>query len=130
MLDWRLNIKVPLLNDNKRSSLEGLHQFPAMFLPSHIHRRPVPNAGTGLSTSRTIASGEVALRIERPLVAVLDSRHLKDACSNCYLWLPDDKVGRMPEQTAQQKERGTQGKLSSCLGCQVMKYCSKVGLSC
>ena len=81
--------------------------------PSHIHTRCTPGAGTGLFTNSTIAAGEEILRIDRPLVAVLDSPHLHDTCANCHLLLRDDA--------------GPDGMtLKHCMGCKVVKYCSKV----
>lgn len=90
-------------------------------LPSHIYIKVAPNnAGKGLFSSKAINASEEILRVERPLVSVLDSPHLKDACSNCYAWAPDNGVGQFGE------EKGTEIKLRACQGCKIDRYCSKV----
>ena len=92
-------------------------------LPAHIYTKPASNnAGNGLFTSKGLSAGEEILRIDRPLVSVLDSPHLKDACSNCYVWVPENGVGQFGE------EGGITTKLKACQGCKVDRYCSKVGL--
>ena len=91
-------------------------------LPPYIHSREAPNhAGSGLFTSTAIEAGEEVLRIDRPLVSVLDSPHLKDACSNCFVWVPENGVGQFGE------EKGAKLKLRACQGCKINRYCSKVG---
>ena len=84
-------------------------------LPTHVYTQNIPDAGTGLFVSEAIPAGVEVLSIDRPLVAVLDSPHLKDTCSDCFLWLP--------ENGEPQSKR-----LRACQGCKITKYCCKVGL--
>ena len=67
-----------------------------------------------------IAAGEEILRVLGPLAA-LDSGHLQDACSNCYLWISGNNHGSQDGDPGPQKVE-----LKACLGCKVVKYCSKV----
>ena len=91
--------------------------------PSLVTVRKASNdAGNGLFASEPLGAGEEILRIDRPLVSVLDSPHLRDACSNCYVWVPEGAVGQFGE------EKGTQVKLKACQGCKINRYCSKVDL--
>lgn len=87
-------------------------------LPPPIYTQKIANAGTGLFASEVIPPGVEILRVDRPLVSVLDTPHLKDTCSECSLWLPENGDGR----DAQSK------RLKACQGCKITKYCSKVGL--
>ena len=100
-------------------------------LPSHIQPRSTSGAGTGLFTDHSIAAGAEIIRIDQPLVAVLDSPHLQNTCANCFLQLPssaDDAAGnrvialRDGDSNEREKRR-----LRSCLGCKVVRYCSQVG---
>ena len=85
--------------------------------PSPIFTQETPDAGTGLFASSAIPPGVEILRIDTPLVSVLDSPRLKDTCSECNLWLPENG-----------HDRGSQGKrLKTCHGCQITRYCCKVG---
>ena len=88
-------------------------------LPTHLYTQKNPDAGTGLFVSEAIPPGVEILRVDRPLVSVLDSPHLKDACSECCLWLPENGDGG----DSQSK------RLRACQGCKITKYCCKVGLS-
>lgn len=92
-------------------------------IPSHVAIKQAPDngAGNGLFASQAVEPGTEILRIDQHLAAVLDSRHLKDACSNCYIWVPDNGVGQFGE------EKGVGVKLRACQGCKVVRYCSKVG---
>ena len=54
------------------------------------------------------------LRIERPLVAVLNQKHLTRACEWCFIWVPEG-------------EEEAKTKLRACQGCRIVRYCSKVG---
>lgn len=94
----------------------GLHDMAT--LPKHIYTQITPDAGTGLFASEAIPPGVEILRIERPLVSVLDSPHLKDTCSECSLWLPQNDDDRDPKCK----------RLKACQACKVTKYCCKVGL--
>ena len=61
-----------------------------------------------------INEGQEILQVRRPLAA-LDSGHLQDTCSSCHLWLSGDN----------QAEANEAVELKACLGCKVVKYCSK-----
>ena len=56
------------------------------------------------------------LRIERPLVAVLNQGQLIRACEWCFIWVPEAEG-----------EGEAKTKLRACQGCRVVRYCSKVG---
>ena len=91
--------------------------------PSQIYIKTAPkNAGNGLFASQDIDPGQEIFRIEQPLLSVLDSPHLRDACANCYTWCPPSGVGQFGE------EKGVGVTLKACLGCKINRYCSKVGL--
>lgn len=90
--------------------------------PHVITKQAHNNAGKGLFASKAIEPGTEILRIDRPLVSVLDSPHLKDACSDCYVWVPKGGMGQFG------KERGTEARLRACQGCKIVRYCSKVSL--
>ena len=94
--------------------------FPlaTMSLPSHIVTKPVPKAGNGLFTEETIGAGEEIFCIERPLVSVLDSPRLQDICATCF----------RKETAGIDELDSVKTDLNRCLGCKVVKYCSKVGL--
>lgn len=68
-------------------------------------------AGTGLFATRAIKAEEAILQEERPLLAVLDSPRLKEACSWCFLYTgeTDDDV-----------------ELKVCTGCKILRFCGKV----
>ena len=75
---------------------------------------PVPNGmGTGLFASLDIRTGEDILKISSPFVAVLDTPRLTDTCSGCF-----GKRQAIADQSVD---------LKACTGCQVVKYCDKVG---
>ncbi|KAL6720726.1 hypothetical protein ACLMJK_002651 [Lecanora helva] len=68
-------------------------------LPSILYSRTASNnAGNGLYASESIEASIEIFRIDRPLVSVLDSPHLKDACSNCYVWAPESGLGQFKEE--------------------------------
>ncbi|MCJ1469277.1 hypothetical protein MMC07_007910 [Pseudocyphellaria aurata] len=58
-------------------------------LPPHIYSQKTPAAGTGLYTSKAIPPGELIFRVERPLVAALNSGQLGVTCEGCYLSLAE-----------------------------------------
>ena len=75
---------------------------------------PAPNGmGTGLFASLDIRTGEDILKISSPFVAVLDTPRLTDTCSGCF-----GKRQAIADQSVD---------LKACTGCQVVKYCDKVG---
>ncbi|KAK0511217.1 hypothetical protein JMJ35_006769 [Cladonia borealis] len=81
-------------------------------LPSHIQQRSLSPAGNGLFTIKAIDAGEEVLRIERPLVAVLNQKHLTRACEWCFIWVSEG-------------EGEAKTKLRACQGCRIVRYCSK-----
>lgn len=95
-------------------------------IPKHLAIRSVAGTGSGLFTNLAIQPGSEILNVDRPLVSVLNSGHLKTACTNCFLWMPDNGVdGNAVVQT----ETGIadEKKLKACQGCKIVRYCSKVG---
>ena len=87
--------------------------------PSHLYPQETAVAGSGLFASEAIPPGVEILQIERPLVYVLDSPHLKDTCSECSLWLPEKRHDHAPHSKS----------LKACHGCKITRYCCKVGYS-
>lgn len=84
--------------------------------PSRIRTQRIPDAGTGLFASDAIPPGVEILRIDRPLVFVLDSPHLRDTCSDCSLWLPENGHYWVPQIK----------RLKICQGCKTTRYCCTV----
>ena len=91
-------------------------------LPSGIYTQKTSDAGTSLFAEDAISPGVEILRIERPLVSVLDTAHLKDTCAECNLWLPE--IGDHGDEQGPRNNR-----LRTCLGCKITRYCCKVCLS-
>lgn len=91
-------------------------------LPSHLLYHNDHIAGRGLSTKATVAAGKEILEIERPLAAALNTSHLRDTCDNCYIWVPSSSQGRGSLSSSS----GVEVKLKDCLGCKVVRYCSRV----
>ena len=85
--------------------------------PPHLYPQETAAAGTGLFASEAIPPGVEILQIERPLVYVLDSPHLKDTCSECSLSLPEKSRDHAPHGKS----------LKACHGCKITRYCCKVG---
>ena len=83
----------------------------------HLYPQETAAAGTGLFASEAIPPGVEILQIERPLVYVLDSPHLKDTCSECSLSLPEKRRENAPHSKS----------LKACHGCKIPRYCCKVG---
>ena len=88
--------------------------------PPHLYSQETAAAGTGLFASEAIPPGVEILQIERPLVYVLDSPHLKDTCSECSLSLPEKSRDHAPHSKS----------LKACHGCKITRYCCKVGYRC
>ena len=85
-------------------------------LSSRVYTQKTSDAGTSLFASDAIPPGVEILRVERPLVCVLDTAHLQDTCSECNLWFPETgHVQRSPSE-----------RLKTCLGCKITRYCCKV----
>ena len=87
-------------------------------LASRVYTQKASDAGTSLFASDAIPPGVEILRVERPLVRVLDTAHLQDTCSECNLWFPE--IGH--------DQRPPSERLKTCLGCKITRYCCKVGL--
>ena len=99
------------------------------YMARHIPRlkpRSTVDAGRSLFTSEEVPAAIEILRIDSPLVAVLDSSHLQDTCACCFSCLPNIISHRegLPENPQNQERR----RLKSCLGCKAVRYCSKVSL--
>lgn len=90
-----------------------------------VKSKSTPTAGRSLFTTRDIGEGEEITR-GRPFAAALDSKHLQHTCEHCFLWLPDG-----PQGGSRFDEKPLDGltKLKACLGCRVVRYCTKVSLS-
>ena len=88
-------------------------------IPSPTYTQSISGAGVGLFAAEAIPPGVEILRIDRPLVSVLDSPHLQDTCSECILWLPENGHHNGDAQSE---------RLKACQGCKITKYCCKVGL--
>ena len=90
--------------------------------PNDIEQRHTPKQGNGLFTKIHFEPGSEVFRVTRPLASVLDAGHLRNACSNCFLWLPDNAGNAAANiQTADPK------KLKACQNCKIVRYCAKVG---
>lgn len=84
-------------------------------MATFVYTQRLADAGTGLFASEAIPPGTEVLRIDRPLAYVLDSQHLKDACSECILSLPENG-----------NDRDSQSKrLKACQGCKITRFCCK-----
>lgn len=79
----------------------------------------ISGAGNGLFATTDIAAGELIFSLERPAVAVLDSKQLDIVCSNCFASSEDRgvKYGDVADVVT----------VKACTGCRVLRYCSKVG---
>lgn len=86
---------------------------------TNIYTKKTKYAGNGLFASKDIPAGDLILRVDRPFLAVLDSPLLNDACSNCFVWVPQGGAAA-----------GGDGRdnviLRACTGCKVVRYCGKV----
>ena len=45
-----------------------------------VQQRSARGAGRGLFATRSVDAGQEILRVDRPLLAALDTPHLKDTC--------------------------------------------------
>lgn len=86
---------------------------------SYVEARQTAYAGNGLFARTAVPAGEEIIRVGRPLVAALDSPQLRTTCANCF-------VSAYSQSQDEGAARG-EGTLKACLGCQVVRYCSKVG---
>ena len=98
------------------------------------------NPGNALYAARDIPAGALIMSIEDPLVAIPDDPHLSQCCSRCLVWRPDAADSPTAGSGKDKKGKGKAGgsmmdtafsdiKLSYCMGCKVVKYCSKVSYS-
>ena len=69
---------------------------------------------SGLFAAKDTAAGDLIIRLGRPLLAVLDSPHFTDTCSNCFVCVSENED---EEEVV---------KLSKCGGCGVVRFCGKV----
>ena len=69
---------------------------------------------SGLFAAKDIAAGDLIIRLGRPLLAVLDSPHFTDTCSNCFVYVSENED---EEEVV---------KLNKCGGCGVVRFCGKV----
>ena len=81
---------------------------------NHTYPLPLPSTGTGLFASQDIAPGDLIICIARPLLAVPDSPHFTDTCSNCLVCVTEN-------------EEEEEVKLRKCGGCGVVRFCGEVG---
>lgn len=87
---------------------------------TNVYSKKTKNAGNGLFASRDIPAGDLILLVNRPFLAVLDTPHLDDACSNCFVWVPQGGAAAGGDERDDVV-------LRACTGCKVVKYCGKVG---
>ncbi|KAI4129171.1 MAG: hypothetical protein LQ347_003884 [Umbilicaria vellea] len=82
---------------------------------TNIYTKKTKYAGNGLFASKDIPAGDLILRVDRPFLAVLDSPLLNDACSNCFVWVPQGGAAA-----------GGDGRdnviLRACTGCKVVRF--------
>ena len=77
----------------------------------------IATAGNGLFASYDIEPGSQVLTIARPLIAIPDTPHLEDTCSNCFIWAPGSIAGGHRDVD----------RVMPCTSCKVVRYCGKVG---
>jgi hypothetical protein len=97
--------------------------------PTHIYAQQSLNAGRCLFTSKEIGPGDLAFRIDHPLVLALNAPRLRDTCERCLLWMGNGYTG--PEE-GNDREVAPAGehihRLRDCQGCKVVRYCGKVSV--
>lgn len=84
--------------------------------PSSVYASNIPGKGRGLFTSQAIEAGELVFLVDRPLLCVPSNPHLDETCYHCFLWLPETRT----------RSEGDMRRLQGCMGCKVVRYCSKV----
>lgn len=89
-----------------------------------VNSRPSPRGGVGLFAVCKIPPGQLVVDIPDPLVIVPDDARLEECCSWCVVWRPKDGISPMSMLNPYRDENP----LSYCVGCRVVKYCSKVCL--
>lgn len=90
-----------------------------------VNSRSSPRGGVGLFADCKISPGQLVVDIPDPLVTVPDDAHLKECCSRCMAWRPEDD-GASP--ISMLNPYLDEQPLSYCTGCRAVKYCSKVCL--
>ncbi|KAF3086663.1 hypothetical protein TWF569_008562 [Orbilia oligospora] len=85
---------------------------PSAYLKDH------PSAGRGVFASGTIPAGTEILSVADPLICIPDEAHLDSCCHYCMAEATD-------EASSVNQAYRPPVKLSYCLGCRVVKYCSK-----
>ncbi|KAK6504187.1 hypothetical protein TWF506_002394 [Arthrobotrys conoides] len=85
---------------------------PSAYLKDHT------TAGRGVFASRTIPAGTEILSVTDPLICIPDEAHLETCCHYCMAEATD-------EASSVNQAYRPPVKLSYCLGCRVVKYCSK-----
>lgn len=90
---------------------------------NHTHRgtSTIVEGESGLFSAKDFPAGRLILSISRPLLSILDSENIRDACANCFLWQPSDRAAG-----ATSLHDGKEVSLKACLGCRTNQYCSKV----
>ena len=83
-----------------------------------IERRVTTDKGTSLFTTQAIPAGALILTDDRPLITTLDTAKLRDHCEWCLV--SGDETYDEPEKKL----------LRLCKGCKIVRYCSKVRLTC
>ena len=98
-------------------------------LPANLQVNNILGVGNALFTSTAIDPGAEIFHVDRPLVSVLNQGHLKTACSNCFVWLPENGTdgGAIVQKSVGGRGKQQVKKLRACQGCKIVRYCSTVG---
>ena len=93
---------------------------------AHRGASGIVSGQAGLVAAVDIIPGDLILSKQRPLLVVLDSESVLDACANCFKYSP-----RRPEEGPDrprydEEALGDFDRLMSCAACKTTKYCSKV----
>ncbi|KAF3928037.1 hypothetical protein AA313_de0201761 [Arthrobotrys entomopaga] len=78
------------------------------------------SAGRFIHASTHIPAGSEIIRVEDPLICIPDEAHLDTCCHYC---MAEESSS---DSTSVNQAYKPPAKLSYCLGCRVVKYCSKV----
>lgn len=92
--------------------MSSLAELPSISTKASPGQAP-GGLGKGLFASTIIKSGEDVLSIQTPFVAVLETPRLSDTCSGCF---------------GKRQLGNEDAALKACTGCQVVKYCDRVGI--
>ncbi|KAK6338245.1 hypothetical protein TWF730_002317 [Orbilia blumenaviensis] len=91
---------------------------PPVELSPRAYLKDHPSAGRGVFASDTIPAGSEILSVTDPLICIPDEAHLDTCCHYCMAEATD-------EASSVNQAFRPPVKLSYCLGCRVVKYCSK-----